>query len=63
MPPDDMLRLTPMKGEERQKRFRTLSGAEVDRVYEASDGDAADYAKRLGDPGQYPYTRGIRETM
>ena len=63
MPPDDMLRLTPMKGEERQERFRTLSGAEVDRVYEASDGDAADYAKRLGDPGQYPYTRGIRETM
>ena len=63
MPPDDMLRLTPMKGEERKERFRTLSGAEVDRVYEASDGDAADYAKRLGDPGQYPYTRGIRETM
>ncbi len=63
MPPDDMLRLTPMRGEERKERFRTLSGAEVDRVYEASDGDAADYAKRLGDPGQYPYTRGIRETM
>ena len=60
---DDMLRLTPMKGEERKERFDTLSGTEVDRIYEGSKKSAGDYVEHLGNPGQFPYTRGIRDTM
>jgi len=49
-----------MKSDEPRERFETLSGAPVDPVYE---GTGRDYSEQLGDPGRYPYTRGIRETM
>src|SRR4029453_8737781 len=32
-------------------------------VYGRTDTEGLDYARDLGDPGQYPYTRGIHETM
>src|SRR3954454_13717746 len=40
--------------------FTTLSGAEVDPVYGPSGPD--DRMKRIGWPGEYPYTRGIHAT-
>ncbi|MBX5475720.1 MAG: methylmalonyl-CoA mutase family protein [Clostridia bacterium] len=45
-----------------ERRFTTLSGLPVERVYgpEHVKGDAGE---RLGEPGAYPYTRGIYPTM
>jgi methylmalonyl-CoA mutase N-terminal domain/subunit len=45
--------------------FRTLSGIPLKSAYSPDDLAAAGwtYRDRLGDPGQYPYTRGPHETM
>ena len=43
---------------------RTESGIEVKPVYGPDDlGEDFDYAERLGDPGEYPYTRGPYPSM
>jgi len=39
---------------------RTESGIPLEAVYGPADRADADYASRLGDPGQFPYTRGVR---
>ena len=41
----------------------TTSGIEVDPVYRPDDLDGFDYDAKLGDPGEYPYTRGVRSNM
>jgi methylmalonyl-CoA mutase N-terminal domain/subunit len=41
----------------------TISGAENKPVYTPADTAQLDYARDLNDPGQFPYTRGIHETM
>ncbi len=46
-------------GEER----RTESGIEVKPLYRPEDLEGFDYAEKLGDPGEYPYTRGVYPTM
>ena len=38
------------------------SGIPIAPVYRPADG-VADYATALGDPGQFPFTRGIQPTM
>ncbi len=45
--------------------FRTASGIPVERVYGSSPDspERANYVKRLGDPGEYPFTRGVQPTM
>ncbi|HET9177168.1 MAG TPA: methylmalonyl-CoA mutase family protein [Terriglobia bacterium] len=48
---------------ERQEKFTTLSGVPVDPVYTEDDLKDFSYSRDLGDPGQYPYTRGIHRTM
>src|SRR5271157_3450836 len=48
---------------ERQETFATLSGVPVERLYTPSDLADFDYARELGDPGEYPFTRGIHRTM
>ena len=48
---------------ERQERFETESGLEIDTVYTPEDADGFDYAGRLGYPGEYPYTRGVQPNM
>ena len=51
-----------MSSKERKPRFVTDSGIEIDPVYShAGDRDA--YLSKLGNPGDYPYTRGIRSRM
>jgi methylmalonyl-CoA mutase, N-terminal domain len=43
---------------------RTESGIEVKPVYRPEDlGEDFDYSERLGDPGEYPYTRGAYPSM
>ncbi len=48
---------------ERQEVFTTLSGVPVERLYTPSDLADFDYSRDLGEPGEYPFTRGIHRTM
>ena len=58
---------------ERKERFETSSGIEVPRVPMPVDDGASTspaappseeaYLKKLGFPGEYPYTRGVQPTM
>jgi methylmalonyl-CoA mutase N-terminal domain/subunit len=41
----------------------TLGGIPLDPVYHAGVLDGMDIAGRIGEPGEYPYTRGIHRTM
>src|SRR5690554_3585853 len=47
---------------ERAERFTTVSGRPVARVYTPLDIAEQDYARDLGLPGEYPFTRGIHAT-
>ena len=47
---------------ERKPGFETTSGVEVERVYSPENADF-DFTADLGDPGEFPYTRGIQSTM
>ena len=47
---------------ERQEEFRT-SSAPAHRLYMPLDVEDLDYARDLGFPGAYPFTRGIQPTM
>ena len=51
------------KSPERAKTFTTLSGVPVERLYTPADLAGFDYQRDLGDPGEYPFTRGIHPTM
>jgi methylmalonyl-CoA mutase N-terminal domain/subunit len=51
------------KSPERQKEFTTLSGVPINRLYTPADLPEFDYSQELGNPGEYPYTRGIHPTM
>ena len=48
---------------ERKKQFVTGSNAPVKRVYTPLDQKDFDYEKKLGLPGEFPYTRGVQPTM
>ena len=48
---------------ERTQEFETVSGEEIDRLYTPLDLADMDYARDLGFPGEYPYTRGLHPTM
>jgi len=53
--------VAPLVGPDDERVF-TDSGIEIERVYDASD-VAPGLEERLGEPGAYPYTRGIHEGM
>jgi methylmalonyl-CoA mutase N-terminal domain/subunit len=43
---------------------RTESGIEIKPIYRPEDlGEVFDYSEKLGDPGEYPYTRGVYPSM
>src|SRR4051794_16705144 len=44
------------------RTFSTISGVEVDPLYRPDDA-ATDYDRDLGDPGTFPFTRGVYPTM
>jgi len=48
---------------ERKKRFSTSSQIEIKRVYSEKDLDGFDPARDLGQPGSYPFTRGVHPSM
>jgi len=60
----DRLMRSPAGGvQERKQRFLTTSGVAVKGLYGPADIAGLDYERDLGDPGQYPFTRGIHATM
>jgi methylmalonyl-CoA mutase N-terminal domain/subunit len=60
---EKILKPTLAKAPERKKRFETHSGIEVKRLYTPLDTQEMDYARDLGFPGSYPFTRGVYPTM
>jgi methylmalonyl-CoA mutase, N-terminal domain len=50
------------KAPERTGPFTTISGRPIERLYTAEDVSSLDYARDLGHPGEFPYTRGIHPT-
>ncbi len=49
---------------ERKPHFQTSSGIELKRTYSPSDWNAVERrAKDLGEPGDFPFTRGVQENM
>lgn len=48
---------------ERKKEFVNSSGVEVKRLYTPCDVRDMDYGADQGLPGQYPFTRGVQDTM
>ena len=48
---------------EKLKRLRTFSGLPVDEVYTADDIKDIDYTRDIGNPGEFPFTRGIHSDM
>jgi methylmalonyl-CoA mutase N-terminal domain/subunit len=51
------------KSPESRKRFETVSGREVERLYLPDSDARAKYADDIGFPGEYPFTRGVQPTM
>ena len=47
---------------ERKDQFQTISGRPIERLYTAENISNFDYAAELGDPGIFPFTRGIHAT-
>ena len=47
----------------RKEAFKTLSGLPINDIYTAADVGAAEQAKKIGLPGEYPFTRGVHPTM
>jgi methylmalonyl-CoA mutase N-terminal domain/subunit len=48
---------------ERQERFLTTSGFEIQDLYTPADVADLDESRDLGRPGEFPYTRGVQPTM
>lgn len=48
---------------EKPKRLQTLSGFAVKELYTPEDVEDVNYARDIGDAGDYPYTRGIHRNM
>ncbi|MEO0599267.1 MAG: methylmalonyl-CoA mutase family protein, partial [Chloroflexota bacterium] len=56
------LKKTLDKRPERKSKFMTQSSEEIERLYTPLDIDNLDYERDLGNPGEYPYTRGVHAT-
>jgi len=53
---------TAAKKPERKEAFLTSSGIPIERRYTPENAPGS-YEEKLGEPGQYPFTRGIQPTM
>ncbi|PZC47796.1 MAG: methylmalonyl-CoA mutase, N-terminal domain [Chloroflexi bacterium] len=53
---------TPGFGPERKESFTTISALPIERVYTPEDVADVDYEKDVGNPGDYPYLRGLHQT-
>ncbi|MFX1496188.1 MAG: methylmalonyl-CoA mutase [Promethearchaeota archaeon] len=59
---DEQKTLKPTKGE-RKEKFRNLSDIEIKRLYTPEDIKDLNYVLDLGEPGKYPFTRGVYKNM
>ncbi len=59
---DESKTLKPTKGE-RKEKFRNLSNIEINRFYMPEHIQDLNYVMDLGEPGQYPFTRGAYKNM
>ncbi|TEB06861.1 Methylmalonyl-CoA mutase [Pelotomaculum schinkii] len=57
------LAATTKKRPEREAKFATDSGFEIDTVYTPNNLAEMDYERDLGLPGEFPYTRGVQPNM
>lgn len=48
---------------EKGRRTQTWSGIPVNQVYRPEDVQGVNYAEDMGDPGEYPFTRGVYSDM
>lgn len=48
---------------ERKSEFINSSGVDVKRLYTPADIEGMDYMRDLGIPAEYPFTRGVQDTM
>src|SRR5437016_13175469 len=48
---------------ERREPFQTSSGIELPVDFNPSNAEPIEYDRDLGDPGEFPYTRGIRHNL
>jgi methylmalonyl-CoA mutase N-terminal domain/subunit len=48
---------------DRREHFRTSSGIELPIDFNPSNTESIEYDRDLGDPGEFPFTRGIRRNM
>ena len=55
--------LQPILSQEPGRRFTTLSGTQVEPLYTSASLPDFDPARDLGEPGEFPYTRGIHPNM
>jgi methylmalonyl-CoA mutase N-terminal domain/subunit len=55
--------IEPVSGNFQKRLFRNLSNIEIKQIYMPEDIAGLDYYRDLGKPGEYPYTRGVYETM
>jgi methylmalonyl-CoA mutase N-terminal domain/subunit len=53
---------SPARSKERKASFRTVSLDEINRLYTLDDVSDVEFATDIGEPGQFPYTRGIHAT-
>jgi methylmalonyl-CoA mutase N-terminal domain/subunit len=47
----------------RRPKFETSSGIELPNDFNPDNVQTSDYAEDLGEPGSFPYTRGVRKSM
>jgi methylmalonyl-CoA mutase N-terminal domain/subunit len=55
----EVLDPTLKKSPERPGAFTTISGRRIERLYLPEDVQSLDYAREIGNPGEFPYVRGI----
>jgi len=48
---------------QRREHFKTSSGIELPVDFNPSNTETVEYNRDLGDPGEFPFTRGIRANM
>ncbi|MBT3187510.1 MAG: methylmalonyl-CoA mutase family protein [Anaerolineae bacterium] len=60
---EGLLKKTLARFPERQDEFITTSSEAVERLYTPASIPDFDYARDLGLPGEYPFTRGVHPTM
>jgi methylmalonyl-CoA mutase N-terminal domain/subunit len=53
----------PSARSERREHFETSSGIPLPNDFNPSNTEPLEYDRDLGDPGVFPYTRGVRRTM